>query len=172
MERHGRIVKSHTNFIRCKKNIVVLLNLCHSVNAGVHWFPESDLLDWFNLLLKQKKHDCCNNKWLYQWKSVWGSTSAFFRDLPLLKRNSLLRLKTIKQNNNNTQPKRANPFVSWLFAFRGFLNSWEWLLSLLPREECWYKTVNRHSKQPIVWLKDSQTRWLFSVRLWRRDLVD
>ena len=53
-ERHGCVVKTGTNFIRCKKNIVVLLNLCHSVNAGVHWFRESDLFVWFNLLLKQK----------------------------------------------------------------------------------------------------------------------
>lgn len=52
-----------------------------------------------------------------------GSMSVFFRVLPLLKRNSLLTLQTIKQNNSNNQPKRANPYVSWLFAFRGFLNS-------------------------------------------------
>lgn len=51
-----------------------------------------------------------------------GSMSVFFRVLPLLKRNSLLTLQTIKENNHE-QPKRANPIVSWLFAFRGFLNS-------------------------------------------------
>ena len=33
----------HTQISFVVKNIVVLLNLCHSVNAGVHWFPESDL---------------------------------------------------------------------------------------------------------------------------------
>lgn len=51
-----------------------------------------------------------------------GSMSAFFRDIPLLLQGGLLTLQTIKQNNPQ-QPKRANPFVSWLFAFRGFLNS-------------------------------------------------
>ena len=35
----------------------------------------------------------------------------------------LANTATIKQNNSNIQPKRANPIVSWLFAFRGFLNS-------------------------------------------------
>lgn len=52
-----------------------------------------------------------------------GSMSAFFRDIPLLLQGGLLMLQTIKQNNSNTHPERANPFVSWLFAFRGFLNS-------------------------------------------------
>lgn len=52
-----------------------------------------------------------------------GSMSVFFRDIPLLLQGGLLMLQTIKQNNSNTHPKRANPFVSWLFAFRGFLNS-------------------------------------------------
>lgn len=51
-----------------------------------------------------------------------GSMSAFFREIPLLLQGGLLTLQTIKQNNHQ-QPKRANPFVSWLFAFRGFLNS-------------------------------------------------
>ncbi len=48
--------------------------------------------------------------------------SVFFRDFTLLLQGCLLTLQTIKQNNPQ-QPKRANPFVSWLFAFRGFLNS-------------------------------------------------
>lgn len=52
-----------------------------------------------------------------------GSMSVFFREIPLLLQGGLLTLQTIKQNNSNNQPKRANPYVSWLFAFRGFLNS-------------------------------------------------
>lgn len=34
-----------------------------------------------------------------------GSMSVFFRVLPLLKRNKLLTLQTIKQNNSNTHQK-------------------------------------------------------------------
>ena len=57
------------------------------------------------------------------WKSVCGQ---HVRVLPWCPVVITKQFADVANNRNNTipnLPKRANPFVSWLFAFRGFLNS-------------------------------------------------